>query len=301
MRMTVNPHLQQSPGPPRLNVIFHGLMAFRDSGTQYYDVLIPQESLPNAATCPHLAKYGNPLVATLTPFEDGRSFYELQGARDGTATAARPSSSNAVILHNGSLLPQPESVRAIVRVPKPDVIRHYRGAETKDALLGQDATTNQLMIAPPDVIHEVTVFSYFFFHRPVLVGPCDDYTIPMNGLGYYNLCIYCQPLDECQEDDSGLFNNMFKVKNSGGNIQLDLFVRRLVADGYPVKTSIGIDQEELKALSELPKSVGGGVEPDPKRGTKAKPGTQVNIKTSDPGGCGSAFVCDGDGPPRTGG
>src|SRR5689334_14425554 len=106
---------------PRLNLILHGLMAFRDAGPQHYDVLIP-----HPCGTKHEAMYGNPrkrrqdrdCLDGLYDFPNERSYYEIQGVRDGTATAARPSGSSSVILRNSLLIPQPGGIRTIVRVPK---------------------------------------------------------------------------------------------------------------------------------------------------------------------------------------
>jgi hypothetical protein len=281
MRITTEGTVE-APGSPRLNLIFHGLMAFRDAGAQHYDVLIPRT--PDGGGHTHVAKYGNPRYLPHVPLMDfpsdlRRSYFTIEGVRDGAATVALPSSTNAVILRNGVLAPRSENILAIVRVPKPDVIRHYRGAEARGIGVATNAETQQAIFRPPDLIHEVTVFSYFFFYNPRLVGPDINYPIPNVGANYYNLCIYSQPVDQCQADDNKLFNNMFRFRNSASSVGVNLFLQTLIADGYPVNTSIGIASIELKALREL------YVQND-----------ALPALTGDPGGCGGAFVCDGDGP-----
>jgi hypothetical protein len=278
MILTPSANLPADAATPRLNLIFHGLMAFRDAGTQHYDVMIPQPG----ASC-HEAKYGNPLdtpkapLDSLKDFPKQRSYFYIEGVRDGGYTAARPNSSNAVILRNELLVPQPKGVRTVIRVPKPDIIRLYRGAETHGVELCGDEASRPVLIKPPDMVFEVTVFSYFFFSNPALVGGDAPYKIPQFQNKYWNLCVYSQPLAPCPASDSALFGSMFNVKNTGSPLNVNLALQSAVADGAPQTTSIGITNTELLALKELP-----GV---------------ITVETSVPGGCGSGFVCDGDGPP----
>ena len=49
--------------PNRLNIVFHGMMAFRDAGSQHYDVLIPFPGKTH-----HEAVYGNPRSNPQDPF-----------------------------------------------------------------------------------------------------------------------------------------------------------------------------------------------------------------------------------------
>lgn len=130
-----------------------------------------------------------------------------------------------MILRNSLLDVQYHCVRAVVKVPRPHVIRHYRGTETGDLPFTLSSNDPGSKTAPasdtrgaitkiPSVVHEITVFSYFAFYHPRLVGPHADYHIrrPSPYLAY-NLCIYCQPAANCQNTDSPLFNSMFNLKN----------------------------------------------------------------------------------------
>lgn len=261
------PAIPTPTGPPRLNVIFHGLMAFRDAGPQSYDVLIP-----HPGDSAHKAKYGNPRNMPLLEFPLERSFFQLTGVRDGATTPAAPNPKNVVILHNGKLQLQHHMVRTVVRAPKPDAIRHYRCAEIPTTSVATNAETFGAIPVPPSFLHETTVFSYFFFHQPRLIGGDQPFDIPDVGSKYFNLCIYSQPDGPCLADDNALFNNMFKFHSSGANLALNLFAANAFADRPPQATAIGIDEIELRALSEFENG--------------------FNAACTDPSGCGGGFLND---------
>jgi hypothetical protein len=265
----------ESAGPHRLNIVFHGMMAFRDAGTEHYDVLIP---FPQKTG--HQALYGNPRhcphdpYSCLVPFPDGASYWKVEGVW-ASNTPDKPSSASAMILNNGLLSVNSGGVRTVIRVPKPDIIRQYRGAEVRGLTLANDAPSQTTLANPPSVIYEATVFSYAFFMHPRLVGPGEPFPIPKFHHQYWNLCIYSQPHSICIEDDRILFDKMFTVKSSGTQLDVNLFLQDMIADGPPTKTSIGLTDLELAALSEMRGATGGC------------------LLTSSPGGCGSGFISDG--------
>jgi hypothetical protein len=263
--------------PRRLNIVFHGMMAFRDCGPQHYDVLIP---FPGKTQ--HQAVYGSPRsnpqdpFSVLKPLPAQPSYWKIEGV-DPMGTPNRPSPQNAVILKNELLEVNKAGIRTVIRVPRPDIIRHYRGAEVRGLCLTGDAASAAALIRPPDIMYETTVFSYAFFTRPQLVGPGEPFPIPQFGQ-YLNLGIYSQPRSRCLEDDRDLFNGMFNCKSNGSKLNVNLFVNDTIADGPPAKTSIGLIELELLALSEMP----------------GAPNVACP-ETADPGGCGSGFVDGGDG------
>src|SRR5258708_5850951 len=93
---------------PRVNLIFNGLMAFRDAGPQHYDVYIPYSDC-------HLAKYGNPRDCKVSdktpdytkclkdfppnPPEGPRvpMYYTVEGVKDAGSQCAKPSAVHAVV------------------------------------------------------------------------------------------------------------------------------------------------------------------------------------------------------------
>jgi hypothetical protein len=259
----------------RLNLIFHGLMAFRDSGLEHYDVLIP---LPSSD---HVARYGNPQDNPDQPLDglhpiqpsSGPLLFEVLDVLANAADPAKPSSANAMILRSSMLALQYNNILAVIHVPKPDRIRHYRGAETRGKNLCGDTHTQAVQVAPPEMVHDVTVFSYFTFGKPRMRLP-DGNDFWIKKYDAWNLCVYSQPLSKCSGDDNPMFNGMFKIKNDATPLNVDLFLAGSVADGPPTKTAIGIKKIELESLSEL---------------------RTDHLLTPDPGGCGSAFLCDGDG------
>lgn len=279
---------------PRLNLIFHGLMAFWDAG-DHYEVLIPK---PGTGNC-HEALYGNPL--------DCGPFYCLQdlehGAKcrvDGITAPNKPTKParvNGIVLNQSYLEPPiPGHVRATITIPKPDLIRHYRGEEAgTHNFTGKDNDTGNLFKVLPKVVHEVIVFSYFTFNKPQFWDgktPHDIKARAYKGMGpFYNLGIYCQPvLEDCAADDSALFNNMFHFKSNGKNPKVDVYMTGADTDNDgPVSTgaNVGIDWWELLSLSELDRypahfSVSDAVAPT----SVSRPRPLASI-----GGCVSAVVC----------
>lgn len=264
--------------PNRLNIVFHGMMAFRDAGAQHYDVLIPFPGKTH-----HEALYGNPRAnpqdpySVLKPFPAGPSYWKVDGIWDATGKPNKPCAVNAVILKNEMLMLNNAGVRTVIRVPRPDIIRHYRGAEVRGLSLTGDEASAAALPHPPDVMYETTVFSYAFFMHPQLTGAGEPFPIPQFGQ-YCNLCIYSQPRSKCLEDDRDLFNAMFHCKSTGNKLNVNLFVNNSIADGPPTKTSIGLIEGELLALSEM----------------QGAP-QEACLETASPGGCGSGFVDGGDG------
>jgi hypothetical protein len=299
----------------RVNIIFHGLMAFRELDARYYEVLIP----PAGADDPcHQAKFGNPLLHDwlhdfvnppydAPPFS-GPAHYSIEGVSpESPGRIALPSTANALILRNSLLDVQYGMVRAIVKVPRPHIIRHYRGTETGDLTFTINDTggstappsdTRSAIVKIPPVVHEVTVFSYFEFYHPRRVGPRTDYHIwrPYRNMVAANLCIYCQPLESCQESDNPLFNSMFHLKNPSDPTKpvlgVDLALINLMDDGPVINTSkvVGINTEELLALSELYSS--GVRESISARDPSRTLGILKNSTAGMPGGCGGGFICD---------
>jgi hypothetical protein len=271
--------------PPRLNIIFHGLMAFRELDSQNYEVMIPADS-----SGVHRAMYGNPREHPVCDPEvclksflrgdkhQGPPEYYMDGVQSvASDRICSPSPANALIMQNSLLIPQYNAVGTLLRVPKPFIIRHYRGAETHGRDLAHGHAPTQGVITPPDVVHGVTVFSYFAFYHPKLVGPGGHaYHVPHFD-DFWNLCIYSQPLDQCLSSDSGLFNSMFQVKGTGGAPQVDLSLVGLTDDEPPSKlaTNVGIHRVELRSLCEL--------------WQHAHHGKGEDI-TAAPGGCGSGFL-----------
>jgi hypothetical protein len=290
----LSPEAAVAASQPRLNLIFHGLVAFWDADPHFYDVLIPNTD------CTHDARYGDPLdcpkpdvVAHLRPFKHDFSFpspshYRIEGVTQVSATqTSKPSPANAIIL-NGLDVDE-SAILFKIRVPKPFIIRHYRGTETHGLPIAGDTPTQACMQHPPDVVHEVTVFSYFSFYKPRLVGPDDYFEIPkrLNTVGdVWNLCIYAQPPDatDCSAADSRALGAMFVIKSTGGKPNVDVALPIQSDDGPPHRTSIGIVCLELLALSEL----NGPNECDCDYDKKAEgPGHRDEAV---PGGCSGAFT-----------
>jgi hypothetical protein len=296
--------------PTRVNIIFHGLMVFRDLDADHYEVLIPKTD-----DC-HKAKYGNPCVGELKefpnvpgPYGPGPAYFSFEGiTAEPTLRRSFPTATNTVVIKNAPLTPQYQNVRTIIKVPKPFIIRHYRGGETHGAPLATDPDTISVLLRNPDVIHEVTVFSYLSFFQPHLVGPGVSYPIPQPNPKYpmLNIGIYSQPEGICPNSDDGFFNKMFNV---GANQGLDVHVSASTTgetrfdDGPPLWTSpnVGISVCELLALSEFHNWVYRLF--CPACGAKAIEGkyfnlealqdlADVNAKGAIPGGCGSGFACD---------
>jgi len=266
-----------SPLPRRLNIVFHGLMAFHECSAQHYDVLIP---FPGKTQ--HQALYGSVRLnqqdpySALKPFPAQPSYWKIEGV-DPMGTPNKPNPQSAVILKRELLEVNKAGVRTVIRVPKPDIIRHYRGAEVRGLSLTGDAASAAALYRPPDVMYEATVFSYAFFTHPQLVGPGAPFPIPQFG-EYLNLGIYSEPRTKCLEDDRDLFNGMYNCKSNGSKLSVNLFVNDSIADGAPVSTSIGLVELELLALSEMP----------------GAPNVACP-ETAEPGGCVSGFVSGGDG------
>ena len=289
MRFIENADAATVAYPPRVNIIFHGLMAFRDllDSAVFTIVMIPADTAGG-----HAAMYGNPRgcetcdpekclhpFAASDPFQGPPEYYVDGVQPEASDRICHPSSANALIMRNSLLIPQYGAIRTMIRVPKPFMIRHYRGAETHGRDLANGHAPTQSVISPPDVVHGVTVFSYFAFYHPKLVGPGGQ-AYPVHQYGqFWNLCIYSQPLNQCLSSDSGLFNSMFQIKGAGCAPQVDLALVGLTDDEPPSKLAknVGIHPLELLSLCELKNlcNAGGGLQ-----------------MTAAPGGCGSAFLSD---------
>jgi hypothetical protein len=297
--------------PIRVNIIFHGLLVFRDLDTDHYEVLIPKTD----AECDHKARYGNPCAGKLIdfpvpgPYGPGPAYFSFEGITpEPTARRSFANATNTVVIKNSLLTPQFQNVRVVIKVPKPFIIRHYRGGETHASPLTTDPNTLSVLLRNPDVLHEVTVLSYVSFFQPRLVGPGVSYAIPQPdpcGLAL-NIGIYSQPLTDCVDRDSQFFDAMFNV-NATQPLQLNLNASTIgqtrTDDGPPVRTSpnVGISACELLALSEL-----GTWQYRlfcPVCGPEAIEGKDLSLKSLQafgdaaatgaiPGGCGSGFACD---------
>jgi hypothetical protein len=253
-----------SPRIRRVNLIFHGLVAFFDAGPDHYNALIPETS------CTHDARYGDPLDSKGPKLADdlrqfhhdpqfpAPSLYQIEGVLPANSTRiCAPNPADAIVLTG--LVADESKIRIKIRVPKPEIIRHYRGTETHGLdITGGDAATQGCLAQIPVVVHEVTVFSYFAFYEPSLVGPDDYFRIPKRSLSrgdFWNLCIYAQPLDtdNCSSDDSQALNQMFVIKSVGRNPSTDVSLDIGSDDGPPLRISdrVGLQCVELLALSEL--------------------------------------------------
>jgi hypothetical protein len=295
--------------PIRVNIIFHGLLVFRDLDADHYEVLIPKTD-----GC-HKAKYGNPCVGDLKefnvpgPYGPGPAYFSFEGiTAEPTLRRSFPNATNTVVIRNSPLTPQYQNVRIIIKVPKPFIIRHYRGGETHGTPLATDPDTMSVLLRSPDVIHEVTVFSYVSFFQPTLVGPGVSYPIPQPNpqRPVLNIGIYSQPDGVCANSDDAFFNSMFKV-NANKDLNVDVSASTIgttrVDDGPPLWTSlnVGISVCEFLALSEFHSWVYRLF--CPVCGAKAIAEKDFNLEAlrdladvqmmgAIPGGCGSGFACD---------
>lgn len=296
---------------PRINIIFHGLLAFRDLDAAHYEVLIP----PGGPIC-HDAVYGNPLTGDRHEFADpsgwssggegrypgpGPARYAIEGVSpESPGRISRPAAANALIVRNQLLDIEYSRVRATIKVPKPRVIRHYRGTEVLDISLGQNPDTAGAIVSPPQVVHEVTVFSYFAFYQPRLVGPDTDFCFPQpfSDAPFFNLCIYCQPSKgQCDADDSDPFNKMFLIRSPSvpgkNEFKIDLTLGGSADDWPPLGTgaNVGISFWEMLSLSEL--STAEAQESLKSRNVAIMlERAGMTILNGMPGGCGSLFASD---------
>lgn len=302
----------------RVNIIFHGLMAFRNLDANYYEVLIPKTH----GNC-HQTKYGNPCRGGVVDFPalggndgPGPAYFTFEGIQpEAPQRRSFPTATNALIIKNSLVNPQYGNVKIAIRVPKPFIIRHYRGGESHLSTIASNPGTQAVLQRNPDVIHEITVFSYFAFFRPRFVGPGVDYPIPQPdpGKGVRNIGIYCQPV-RCAESDSADFSAMFKLNQPaqlGEEFKIDLNadcpgVGRRIDDGPPLWTSqsVGISFGEFLALSELDDPVlqlvsallgcqiHGSKEGPLVAETAFRRLGDVNEEGAIPGGCGAGFLCD---------
>jgi|SRR5579871_789010 len=319
----------ENPTPPtRVNIIFHGLLAIQDVDTNYYDVLIPKTTSNH-----HEALYGNPCVEN--PYADpclvdpnfaplhsfgvpgkygpGPVNFAIEGITpEPNHRRSFPSATNILVIKNSKVTAQLQNALVVIRVPKPLIIRHYRGGETHLDPLAENADTQAVLQRSPDVIHEVTVFSYTSFYKPRLVGPDCSWPIPQPNpcLPMLNMGIYSQPTMCCEDTDSQDFSALFKI-NPNVDFKVTLNKHPRVDDGPPLWTSplqVGISFAELLALSELrqwkyqlicallrcPLKVKPiHVEGEPLDiETALRSFSDVNSLSAIPGGCGSGVACD---------
>ena len=290
-----------TPPPPRVNLIFHGLVAFFDAGPDHYNALIPNTE------CTHDARYGDPLDCTgpkpacaLRPFKHDPQFpapslYRIDGVFPASSTRiCAPNPADAIVLTGLDV--DESKILVKIHVPKPEIIRHYRGTETHGLdITGGDAPTKASLAQVPVVVHEVTVFSYFAFYDPRMVGPDDYFKIPKRSAPgssgeFWNLCIYAQPLDteNCSSNDSDALNRMFVIKSAGQPPKTDVSLDIGSDDGPPHRTSttVGIQCTELLALSELNTSPN---DCDCSKGQETEVQKEREVKAV-PGGCSGLFA-----------
>ena len=170
----------------------------------------------------------------------------LEGVLPGTAgQIALPNSGNALILRNPLLEPQYDQVRMVIRLPRPSIIRHYCGTEVSRSTLKTNPATDPAIVRVPQVIHEVTVFSYFHFYKPRFTDHLGA-VVPIHKQKrgpFWDIGFYSQPAEACVSDDSDIFNNMFHLKNTNTKIQIDMSLQGLGCDLPPIRTvaNVGID------------------------------------------------------------
>ncbi len=253
----------------------------------------------------HAVKYGNPYDSL---YDLQEACYVLRGVEDCAARSPQPIGREGLVMLNSLLEVQCDHVASRIVVPKPDRIRTYHGVETRGFDMALGDPTHGALFAVPDVVYEVTVFSYFKIDDSCELSlqnqedPNELYKIPKADWAW-NLCIYSQALElNTTDDHSALFNSMFRVKRSDGKtepLRLRLTLAALdasdrVADGPPTFTGnqVGIRYLELWNLFEL-------YHKDNKaavKEAKANPGLLVNSKCGDPSGCSSGFSSDSPDP-----
>jgi hypothetical protein len=279
----------------RLNVMFHGVMAFREVGDSY-EVLIPKPGQMN-----HIARYGNPYPDPncLRPFKD--SHYRLEGVCDCLSRSPQPTGKDGLLLANTLLDVQHDNIEVTIVVPKPDLIRGYRPVEVRGIDLAQGDNTHRALHCPPDVIHEVVVFSYFIFSDPVLCSSNDPFDVPYHSTekfgSFWNLCIYSQSPQSDFQDHSDLFNGMFLVKRPDGRtdpLRLHISVRgegpERLADDPPLRTAdrVGIRYLELLSLAELNNCENNKLI----KGLIGDEEGSIGLLTADPSSCSSGHAAD---------
>jgi hypothetical protein len=148
-----------------------------------------------------------------------------------------------------------EHVSAIIRVPKPTLIRLYRGCEPETDVFGE--TSHEVAYSVPKTHHDVLVFSYLDFHREkVSLGEIADAqltdSLPVRPVTW--IIYSTDKVDRSKENKHKTANLNDLLRTRGGeHTKFDLSVVA-ANDGAP-DTVIGLHPEHLAAVRDLPPDV----------------------------------------------
>ncbi len=291
--MTPMTHEPQEPSqthtkPTRVNLLFHGLLAFVEKGG-YYWVLIPDSPM-------HDFKIGDPERDPHHPYDAldhlPRGIFLLEGVESCAGFSCPPPPSHSIVLRGTMLEVHPHLARTVLIIPKPDVMRGFRAVESRTFDVATGDPTHRALSIRPDVVHTVVMVSYQkacsshvrFVRVANLEGasvpPEDAKTIAIHSRPIANIGIYANAkpselamiLKMTPDQLSGHtrkhdqpFNAMFQVKSpTGAHSPLNLTatvvgskssagLTESVTDGPPTSTpsTVGVTELELLTLNEL--------------------------------------------------
>lgn len=312
----------------RVNLIFHGLMAFVEKGDRYW-VLIPNSAM-------HDFKMGDPEDDPRHPYSALKclptgQFY-LTGIDGCQSISCSPPPRNSIQLQGLIVETSHEKARTVLSIPKPDVMRGFRAVETRDLDVATGDPTHLALTGRPDVVHTAIMFSYrqvigspisFVRVRDVAGNPVDlqdQQTFTIKDAPIANFGVYVNAkLDEIKKISTlsqsetaehiakhdEPFNEMFRVKSPTGacsplrltatvvGSKSDNGVTESVTDGPPAGTppSVGVTQLELWTLTEL-QHLETSVRERETRAEDPKLGPFVLFNFTDPSGCTPIYIME---------
>lgn len=242
--MTNNPSILLTR---RFNLVFHGMIAFFESG-ENIEAVIP-------IVDPHRYKHGQPNPATIMNLPAGK--LQLTGvSSSGKRLADLLEPTQEVVLDPRVARRTPGApCHASVSLPKPDRIRLYRASEVDPGILGKSASWT---LAVPRLVHGAAVFSYIGVPQKAVVrlSPVDAPTMTSavelmaSDVTRDAWCIYAQPdTPNEQPHDISAMTNL--VQDSAGRHPDFQLSNAYPGDSHTITSDLGFNEKHLYRLDQL--------------------------------------------------
>ncbi len=236
----------------RFNLVIHGMMLLVDGEDDFVDILIPEVD-------PHDYQHGRP-HGRPPQVQDLRAIYrgtkwEVTGPKPGqTPLCQLISSDDMVLLDPEKVSVSDQPVFAKYRVPRPDVVRHYRASEVTQTMLeGMNLAGAK---GAPKRLHEIVVLSYLHVGDHVdiidITGRRSELLRRLDDTMAESWGIYAEPavLPEFMEHPTTNMDNLL-VDKAGDPQKLNLSHPDAIDGPLEPHSVIGLDKTMLLTLYEL--------------------------------------------------